>query len=169
MNLKLCVVFALLAGCGIFVHTAFASEPLLGALIGGGAGAIVGNAVGGRDGAIVGGALGAVAGAAIGSHRYERAAYAAPEVVYARPGVAYAQPRAVYVEPPLVYAVEPPPVQLVERVIVAPRADHYVVREGAWERPWGRQHVRSSGRHTERWHDRGGEAVRLRRHARHAD
>jgi uncharacterized protein YcfJ len=47
---------------------AASADPLVGAAIGAGVGAVAGHAVSGRDGALVGGALGAVAGYQIGKH-----------------------------------------------------------------------------------------------------
>ncbi len=44
-----------------------AADPLVGAVIGAGAGAVVGQAIGGRNAALVGGAIGAVAGATVSS------------------------------------------------------------------------------------------------------
>ena len=45
------------------------ADPVAGAAIGAGVGAVAGHAVSGRDGALVGGALGAVAGYEIGKNR----------------------------------------------------------------------------------------------------
>lgn len=63
-----------------------AADPVVGAVIGAGAGAIIGHAVGGRDGAVVGGALGAATGAAVSSRR--SAYYSShPAVVVPAPAV----------------------------------------------------------------------------------
>lgn len=83
-----------------------ATDPVIGAAVGGGAGALIGQALGGRDAAIVGGALGAAAGASLAGHR---GYYGPPRPRgwgYGPPAV-YAPPPAVYV-PPVHYA--PPPV-----------------------------------------------------------
>jgi hypothetical protein len=154
---------ALLAGSAFLVNPAVASDALVGALVGGGAGAIVGNAVGGRDGAIVGGALGAVTGAAIGSHREAR------PVAYPETRVAYVEPRVVYAERPVVYAVEPRPVRYVERVIVSERPVYRVVRERSWDhRPEARHDADRDGR-WQRWDERRVERIRVRGHERYDD
>ena len=121
MNRKLGFASALLAGSVIFVNSAVASDTLLGAVVGGGAGVVIGQAVGGRDGAIVGGALGAVTGAAIASnHRYGR------DVVYA--------------DRPVVYDVEARPVyRYAEPVVVAPRPIYRVAHEHRWNERWDRR------------------------------
>lgn len=98
MNSKLAVASTLLAGTLAFANTASASDSILGAIVGGGAGVLVGQAVGGRDGAIVGGALGAITGAVIADnhdddYRGHRRAYVAP------PRPAYYEGRPVVVTP----------------------------------------------------------------------
>jgi hypothetical protein len=162
MNRKLGFASALLAGSVIFVNSAVASDTLLGAVVGGGAGVVIGQAVGGRDGAIVGGALGAVTGAAIASnHRYER------NVVYAdRPVVYEAAPRPVYrhVEP--VVVEERPVYRYVEPVAVAPGPVYRVAHEDRWnercdrrddhrwDRGWNRRDERRWSRDWDRGWDR---------------
>lgn len=170
MKRTLALASALLAGSAFLVNPAVASDALVGALIGGGAGAIVGNAVGGRDGAIVGGALGAVTGAAIGSQRVARpVAYPASRVAYVEPAVAYVEPRVVYAERPVVYAVEPRPVRYVERVIVSERPVYRVARERSWDhRPDARHDAYRDGR-WQRWDERRVERIRVRGHERYDD
>ena len=95
---------------------AMADDAVIGALIGGGAGALVGRSIGGRDATIIGGAIGAAAGAAIGSDRsrvrYEqRVEYYNPAPVYVAqetyyPAPVYYAPPPVRVSPPTVYYVE---------------------------------------------------------------
>jgi outer membrane lipoprotein SlyB len=52
------------AAAVVLAPRAHASQPILGAIVGGGAGAMIGQSIGGRDGAVIGGAIGAAAGAA---------------------------------------------------------------------------------------------------------
>lgn len=61
-------------------------DVVIGALIGGIAGAAIGNNMGGQDSALVGAAIGSVAGAAIGS---SNARHAPPPVAYHRAPVVY--------------------------------------------------------------------------------
>lgn len=102
-----------------------ASQPVLGAIVGGGAGAMIGQSIGGRDGAVIGGAIGAAAGAAAAQHTrhggygasvgfgavYPPPVYVPsppvyysppPAVVYPPPVVVYRAPRVVYSTPPRV-------------------------------------------------------------------
>ena len=74
---------------------AMANDAVVGAIIGGGAGAFVGHSIGGRDATIIGGALGAAAGAAIGSDR-GRTTYVERRVEYNPP-----PPPRVYYEQPV--------------------------------------------------------------------
>ena len=106
-------------------NAALANDAVLGAIVGGGVGAVVGNHVSGRDGAIIGGAVGAAAGAVIASdnephHRRPVYGYAPqpPVRVYA-PAPAYAPvyaPAPVYSPAPVYYA--PPPVRVVDAPVV---------------------------------------------------
>ena len=111
-----CITLALALGL-LSSGAALADDAVLGALIGGGAGAVVGHSVGGRDATIIGGAIGAAAGAAIGSQRgASRVEYVAPPVYYAAPAYpprVYYPPQAVYYARPV--PVAPPPVYYVER------------------------------------------------------
>lgn len=75
-----------------------AHDEVIGAIIGGGAGAIIGKAIGGRDGAVIGGAIGAAAGASSARHDHEQ------RVVY-RERYEPAQPRYVVVQRPVSYIV----------------------------------------------------------------
>ena len=103
-------------------HAALASDAVLGAVVGGGLGAMVGNHVSGRNGAVIGGAVGAAAGAAIASdndgYRHRRSGYAyvapAPVHVYS-PAPVYA-PTPVYAPAAVYYA--PPPVRIVRAPVV---------------------------------------------------
>ena len=117
-----CITLALALGV-LSSGAALADDAVLGALIGGGAGAVVGHSVGGRDATIIGGAIGAAAGAAIGSQRGAgRVEYVAPPVYYAAP----AYPQRVYYPPQTVYYARP--------VHIAPAPVYYV------ERGYGRAH-----------------------------
>lgn len=53
----------------VFSTEVMAGDPVVGAIIGGGAGAAVGNAIGGRDGAVVGGMLGAMTGVLVATDK----------------------------------------------------------------------------------------------------
>jgi hypothetical protein len=113
LNRKPLIVAALAAtvAVGALSTQAYANDPLLGALIGGGIGAAIGHNVHGRDGAAVGGAIGALAGAGIAASTdgYYDGRYQAPPayygdsyyqtapVYYGRPYVVYAPPRVSYV------------------------------------------------------------------------
>lgn len=112
--------------CLLSSGVAQADDALWGALLGGGAGAVVGHSIGGRDGTIIGGALGAAAGAVIGSERSRsRVEYVAPQPVY------YAAPayqQQVYYPPQEVYYAEP----------VRQRQVYYVER--GYERDHRRHH-----------------------------
>src|SRR5690606_18305350 len=95
-----------------------ASQTVLGAIVGGGAGAMIGQSFGGRDGAVIGGAIGAAAGAAAAQHTrhggygahvgvnigYPPPVYVpAPPVVYAPAPVYHVPPAVVYRPPVVVY------------------------------------------------------------------
>lgn len=112
MNAKLASLLVLLTGMTTFGHAAVASDELAGAVIGGGAGALIGHAIDRHDGAVVGGILGAVLGVAIADNDDDDRRYRTvvvrrppppPVVVYQAVPVRYvAQP--VYVRPyPPVY------------------------------------------------------------------
>lgn len=115
---------ALLSFAGIAFWPAapvLAGQPLAGAIIGGGAGALVGQAIGGRDGAIAGAAIGAAAGAASASRT--GGAYGTSVQV----GVGYAPPVGVVYPAPAyggvygpVYAPAPPLYAPVAPIVVAP-------------------------------------------------
>jgi len=99
-----------------------AGQPVAGAIIGGGAGALIGQAIGGRDGAIAGAAIGAAAGAASASR-----AGVYGSSVHVGAGVGYAPPAAVIYPAPVygspygaVYGPVPPLYAPVAPVIVAP-------------------------------------------------
>jgi len=103
---------------------AHAEHAVLGAAIGGGAGALVGQSMGGRDGAMIGGALGAVAGVALTQVHYQPQIYA---------------PQPYYYRQPVVYA--PAPV-------------YYPHYERGWERHEHRRYERRWDREREWEHDR---------------
>ena len=67
-RLLIAALAATVAGTVTLSPLASASDPLLGALIGGGIGAAIGHGVNGRAGAWVGGTLGAVTGASIAAN-----------------------------------------------------------------------------------------------------
>ena len=128
-----CITLALALGL-LASGAALADDAVLGALIGGGAGAVVGHSVGGRDATIIGGAIGAAAGAAIGSQRGAgRVEYVAPPVYYAAP----AYPQRVYYPPQTVYYarpvhIAPAPVYYVERGYQRNHRRHHEYRD--WDR-----------------------------------
>lgn len=74
-----------------------AADPVGGAILGAGAGALLGHVLGGRDGALIGGALGAVAGAtAASAQRASHRAYGYGDPGYGYPpGVAQTLPSVV--------------------------------------------------------------------------
>jgi hypothetical protein len=92
------LITATLLASGMAASSAQAQSPVIGGLLGGGAGAMVGNSFGGRDGAIIGGALGAAAGVVIASDYREPPRRYAPQPVYY-----YSQPAVVYAAPPVYY------------------------------------------------------------------
>lgn len=109
------------SAAALLAPPARASQPVLGAIIGGGAGAMIGQSFGGRDGAVIGGAIGAAAGAAAAQHT-RHGGYGAhvgvgyPPPVYAPVAPMYAPVAPVYVPaPPVVYA---PPVQYAPPAVV---------------------------------------------------
>ncbi|GHU37904.1 hypothetical protein AGMMS50256_36440 [Betaproteobacteria bacterium] len=80
-----------------------AGDAALGAIVGGGLGAVIGNHVSGSNGAVIGGAFGAVTGAIIASDgRRTR-----HRDVYYRDTSYYYAPRPVYYAPTSVYVPEP--------------------------------------------------------------
>lgn len=97
-----------------------AGQPVAGAIIGGGAGALIGQAIGGRDGAIAGAAIGAAAGAASASRTGVHGGSVQVGVGYAAAPV-IVQPAPVYGSPyGAVYGAVPPLYGPVAPVIVAP-------------------------------------------------
>lgn len=71
---------------GLVSAPVMAAEPVVGAIIGGGAGAVVGKSLGGQEGAVIGGILGAFAGAALSSdNRYDARGYEPRRVVQHMP------------------------------------------------------------------------------------
>ena len=119
--MKKSFVIALALSAGLLsANAAQANDAVLGAVIGGGLGAVVGNHVSGRDGAIIGGAVGAAAGVVIASendrHYRPRPVYVAPAPVRVyTPAPIYA-PSPVYAPTPVYYG--PPPVRVVEAPVV---------------------------------------------------
>ena len=146
------VIAATLFATGLAASgTARAADPVGGAILGAGAGALLGHALGGRDGALIGGALGAVAGAtAASAQRASHRAYgygdpthgyppgvtqSLPPVVVS-PGVAYpvpAYPVPAYPVPPVGYGQPMPGYRGVAPV---PGAYHpgYGIARAQWER-----------------------------------
>ena len=131
-----------LAMCLLVSTTALADDAVLGALLGGGAGALVGHSIGGRNATIIGGALGAATGAAIATSNSHgsRVIYTAP-AAYMPPPVAYMPP-----PPPPVYVptysqqvyYAAPPVRIVQR------SDYYI--QDRYERGYRHHH-----RHERDW------------------
>ena len=140
--LKMMAAGLLLVGATL-TSTAQADSEVLGAAIGGGAGAWVGHSMNGRNGAIVGGVIGAAAGAAIAgsdSPRY----YESRPSYRSRPYVEYVPP------PPVVYYRQPPPVVYYRQppMVVMPAPAYY--------KPYP-------------YYRRGDDHYRHRRHHRHDD
>jgi hypothetical protein len=141
MNKQLRITLALSLGL-LSANAALADDAVLGALLGGGAGAVVGRSIGGRDATIIGGALGAAAGAAIGSEHRRRARvdyapapvyYDAPPAYshYSPPPPAY-YPQQVYYTQPM--RVEAPPVYFVEDGYYRGGWRHHHRHDRDWER-----------------------------------
>jgi len=117
-----------LSAAVVLAPRAYASQPVLGAIVGGGAGAMIGQSIGGRDGAVIGGAIGAAAGAAAAqSARHGHVGYGAsvgigavgypPPVYVPSPPVYYAPPPPVYYAPPPVVYAPPAVVYRAPRVV----------------------------------------------------
>ena len=134
---KRTVVTLMLASGVLVCGAAQAQNVALGALLGGGAGALIGNSVAGRAGAIVGGTLGAMAGVAATAVQPVSYGYGyGPAVVSAPPVRVY--PPAVYAPP--VYAppvVSAPMVVPSYPAVVAPIAQPYYAPPLAWASGWG--------------------------------
>lgn len=101
MNKRLALTLTLSFGL-LTSSVAMANNTVVGALLGGGAGALVGQSVGGRDGALIGSAFGAAAGVVLTSQQGrpvidQRVDYYAPPVVYTQR--AYAPASTYYVAP----------------------------------------------------------------------
>ena len=112
---------------------AMANDAIVGAIIGGGAGAFVGQSFGGRDATIIGGALGAAAGVAIASDR-GRTSYVERRVEYIPPPppqIYYEQP--VRVMPAPGYYGYGPRVRVVETPVYYVRDKHFNHRH---DRDW---------------------------------
>ena len=79
-------IVASLVSIGIFGgNAAQANDAIVGAIIGGGTGALIGQSLHGRDGAIVGGAVCAAAGIALATDRRERRSEYAQAPNYRQP------------------------------------------------------------------------------------
>lgn len=135
---------ALLSLC-LLSANAMANDAILGAVLGGGAGAFVGHSIGGRDATIIGGAIGAAAGAAIASDD-DRRDRRHVRVVEER--------RVTYVAQPTYYAPPPPPAYYVQpvHVVRAPvyyvhgrKVSHHHYREWQRERREHRRDIRYYG------------------------
>ncbi|MBA3903538.1 MAG: hypothetical protein C0522_07690 [Rhodocyclaceae bacterium] len=134
MNRKFGIAATLIAAGLMFTNAASAGEAVLGAAIGGGAGAVVGHSIGGRGGALVGGALGAAAGVAIGGDHH-------------RAYVVTAAPPVHYYEAPVVVAPLAP-------IVVGHRSVYYAGHGGyAYHQPQRRGHDRGHGSGHGRGHD----------------
>ena len=98
----------IVAGSLVLAAPAQASDVVLGAIVGGGAGALIGQSLGGRDGAIIGSAIGAAAGASAASGtRYHSASGRTVVIHHAPPAPVYHVPAPVYHVPAPVYHVPP--------------------------------------------------------------
>ncbi len=119
MKKHFAAILALSAGL-LSASAAQANDAVLGAVIGGGLGAVVGNHVSGRDGAIIGGAVGAAAGAVIASeddrHYRPRSVYVAPPPVRVYSPAPVYGPAPIYAPAPVYYA--PSPVRVVQAPVV---------------------------------------------------
>ncbi|MEW5787038.1 MAG: YMGG-like glycine zipper-containing protein [Pseudomonadota bacterium] len=113
MKAKVLASALLITTLSAFGTAAHASDELLGALIGAGAGAVIGHAIDRDDGAAVGGILGAVVGLAVADDDDDRRT-----VVVRRP-----PPGPVIVHrapPPAVVVYQAPPVRYVARPVYVP-------------------------------------------------
>lgn len=123
MRKTLIATFAVSIGL-LTSNVALANDAVIGALIGGGAGAVIGNAIGGRNATVLGSVIGAAAGAAIGSEQerprhYDRRVeyYPQPQTVYSTqtyypPQTTYYPQQQVYYAQPPVRVVAPPTVYI---------------------------------------------------------
>ena len=166
MNTSFAKMIAPKAAAAAFVSlcllssNAMANDAVVGAIIGGGAGAFVGQSIGGRDATIIGGALGAAAGVAIASDR-GRTTYVERRVEYVPPPrVAYQQP--VRIQPAPVYYGYGPRVRVVETPVYYVRdqpvyyvRDKHFDRHHRHDRQW-RKLERRQDRHQARISDRHG-------------
>ena len=127
-------VTGLLSLC-LLSANAMANDAVIGALLGGGAGAFIGQSVGGRNATIIGGAIGAATGAAIGSEQ-GRTTYVEHRVEYV-PSYAPARVQYVAPPPPVYYYTQPAPV-VYSRSVQVVQSPVYVVknkhRSHAWKR-----------------------------------
>jgi uncharacterized protein YcfJ len=103
-----------IAAVAVMSNPASSADPIAGAALGAGVGAVAGHSISGRDGALVGGALGAVAGYHIakkhhGKHRHRHVRHYSPRPVhyYHRPARAYYAPRVYHAPRPVYYAARP--------------------------------------------------------------
>ncbi len=171
MKAKKIIALVALSGSMLVSSAAMASDPLLGAIVGGTFGAVIGHSVGGHDGAVVGGLLGAVVGADSANNRYydygpsygasydygPSYGYGATIGVY--PGAVYAPP--VYYGPPaVIYRSAPRVVYEGYRYDGYRHHDRYEARRGyaRYERP--ERHDRRDGR-APRYERRSGRGVAM--------
>jgi hypothetical protein len=146
----------LLSGLIAAGNPAMASDEVAGAVIGGGAGAVLGHVVGGDQGAVFGGILGAVLGVAIADDddRHHHGHRPPPAVVHAPVRVHYP-----YAAPPLQYQYRPAPYWGAPRQVHHHRwNDRDLRHDRGWDRDRGpdRKEWRDDGRHDGRDDDRGG-------------
>jgi hypothetical protein len=124
-KMKTILGIGIVAGSLALAAPALASDVVLGAVLGGGAGALIGQSLGGRDGAIIGSAIGAAAGAsAASSTRYYSASGRSVVVHHAPPAPVYHVPAPVYYAPPAVVYHSAPVYRPAPVRYVAPRARH---------------------------------------------
>lgn len=116
MKLKQTLGIATVLSLGLATSSvALANDAVIGALIGGTAGAFVGRSMGGRDAAVAGGVIGAAAGAAIATqprtYHQPRATYYPSQQAYYAPPPAYHVRQPGYYPPQQVYYA-PPAIQV---------------------------------------------------------
>lgn len=147
----------------VFSATAFAGDrdAVVGAMVGGGAGAYIGNSVHGRNGALIGGALGAMTGVALATQNRDR-----ERVIYER-AATYEDDGDdrdyVYEEQPPVRVIYEPAYRVIYRPApaVVYRPVTYVVRNERYDRynhhEWrhDRRHHRDNNRGNHRGKHRG--------------
>lgn len=145
------IAIAALLSLGMGIQSATASDEFVGAMVGGGVGALIGNSVHrhGNHGAVAGGIIGAITGAAIAHNNrgYDapREAYYQEPVRYRR-DVEYYEPQPVYYRQRVEYT--PQTYYRPSPVIVYTQPSHHGHHHG-WEH---RRHDRHNDSHYENRH-----------------